>query len=305
LNLLIKMKYFVTGHTGFVGNYFLSHLQPNDEIILHQKYNNFNLEASEVVLHFAGKAHDLKHSNNPQEYYDVNTELTKKLFDSFLASNAKVFITLSSVKAVADEIDCELTEDYLPSPTTHYGISKLLADQYILSQIIPNGKRIYILRPCMIYGPNNKGNLNLLVKTLNKGLPWPLGAFENRRSFCSIENIFFVINELIKNENIQSGVYNIADNEPISINQLINIIEISQNKKITILKIPKNIIFFFAKIGDFFKLPFNIERIKKLTESYVVSNEKIKKAISKPLPVSSSVGILNALISDNNYTTNK
>jgi nucleoside-diphosphate-sugar epimerase len=88
LNLLIKMKFFVTGHTGFVGNYFLSQLQPNDEIILHQKYNNFNLETCEVVLHFAGKAHDLMNSSNPQEYYDVNTELTKKLFNSFLTSSS-------------------------------------------------------------------------------------------------------------------------------------------------------------------------------------------------------------------------
>jgi nucleoside-diphosphate-sugar epimerase len=74
------MKYFVTGHTGFVGNLFLSQLKPNDELILHQKYNNFKLEDCDVVLHFAGKAHDLMHSGNPQEYYDVNTELTKKLF---------------------------------------------------------------------------------------------------------------------------------------------------------------------------------------------------------------------------------
>jgi nucleoside-diphosphate-sugar epimerase len=293
------MKYFITGHTGFVGNNFLCQLQPKDEIILHQKSNSFELETCDVVLHFAGKAHDLKNSSNPQLYYDVNTELTKKLFDSFIESKSKVFINISSVKAVADVIDSELTEDYLPSPTTHYGKSKLLADQYILSQIVPKGKRVYILRPCMIYGPNNKGNLNLLAKTLNKGLPWPLGAFENRRSFCSIDNLFFVINELIKNENIQSGVYNIADDEPVSINQLIKIIGISQNRKIIIFKIPQNIIFLLARVGDFFKLPFNTERLNKLTESYVVSNKKIKKAISKSLPVTSNVGLVKSLINVN------
>lgn len=51
---------------------------------------------------------------------------------------------------------------------THYGKSKLLAEQYILSKTIPNGKRVYILRPCMIHGTGNKGNLNLLYKIVSK-----------------------------------------------------------------------------------------------------------------------------------------
>ena len=52
-----------------------------------------------------------------------------------------------------------------------------------------DGKKVYILRPCMIHGPGNKGNLNLLYGVVSKGMPWPLGAFENRRSFTSIGNL--------------------------------------------------------------------------------------------------------------------
>ena len=69
---------------------------------------------------------------------------------------------LSSVKAVADNVVGFLSEDCEPNPKTHYGKSKLLAERYILSKNIPDNKRVYILRPCMIHGPNNKGNLNLL-----------------------------------------------------------------------------------------------------------------------------------------------
>ncbi|MGK4422647.1 hypothetical protein ACSLVQ_30785, partial [Klebsiella pneumoniae] len=72
---------------------------------------------------------------------------------------------------------------------THYGKSKLLSEQFILSQDIPKGKRVYILRPCMIHGPNNKGNLNLLYEIVKKRIPWPLGMFKNKRSFCSIDNL--------------------------------------------------------------------------------------------------------------------
>ena len=291
------MKYFITGHNGFVGYNFIKSLNQNDEKYLYNKNSEINILDSEIVLNFAGKAHDLKNIINSQEYYTINTEFAKKIFNAFLESKAKVFITISSVKAVADNLDYELKEDEFPNPITDYGKSKLLAEQFIFSQTISNKKRVYVLRPCMIYGPNNKGNLNLLTKFVSMGFPWPLGAFENKRSFCSIENLCFIIQELIKNESIQSGVYNIADDDPISTNQLIKTIAASQNKKIKILKIPKNILFLLAKIGDFFKLSFNTESLMKLTNNYVVSNEKIKNAICKKMPITSEDGLFKTLAS--------
>jgi nucleoside-diphosphate-sugar epimerase len=196
------------------------------------------------------------------------------------------------VKAVADEIEGSLTEEHTPDPITHYGKSKLLAEQYILSKSIPEGKRVYILRPCMIHGPGNKGNLNLLYKIVSKGFPWPLGAFENKRSFCSIDNLCYVINELIVNEHIPSGVYNIADDEPISTNELIKLIAKSMNKNAFIFNIPKFLVKGMSKFGDVFKLPLNTERLNKLTETYVVSNQKIKIAINKPLPVTTRYALI-------------
>ena len=79
---------------------------------------------------------------------------------------------MSSVKAVADVVDGILTEDVIPNPKTVYGKAKLAAEVYILSKEIPENKRVYILRPCMIHGPNNKGNLNLLYSLVSKGIPW-------------------------------------------------------------------------------------------------------------------------------------
>lgn len=60
-----------------------------------------------------------------------------------------------------------------------------------------DGKQVYILRPCMIHGPGNKGNLNLLYNVVKKGIPWPLGSFENRRSFTSIDNLCYVVEGLL------------------------------------------------------------------------------------------------------------
>jgi len=284
----------LTGSTGFVGTSLINSFN-SDDIVQYKRSDELKINTFSAVIHLAGKAHDLKKTSNPDEYYQVNTELTKTVFDAFLASDAKVFITLSSVKAVADVVQGELTEEYIPNPITHYGKSKLLAEQYILSTEIPEGKRVYILRPCMIHGPGNKGNLNLLYHLVSKGLPWPLGAFENKRSFCSIDNLMFIFKELLEREDIPSGVYNVADNEPISTNSLIRLIAASINKKGRIINISPSIINLIAKIGDLIKLPLNSERLDKLTQNYIVSNQKLLNAIGKDLPVNAVDGMKNTL----------
>lgn len=285
------MSVFLTGSSGFVGRNFVKYFNNSYKIRAYKRESIISI-SEEIVIHLAGKAHDLTNISNSKEYYEINTELTKHIFDSFLKSDAKVFIILSSVKAVADIVDGVLTEDYFPNPKTHYGKSKLLAEKYISSKINTKNKRIYILRPCMIHGPGNKGNLNLLYKLVSMKLPWLLGAFDNQRSFCSIDNLLFVIRELIQNENISSGIYNISDDVPVSTNDLVRLIHKSLNSDPVICTVSKSLIKNIAKLGDKINLPLNSERLKKITESYIVSNNKITKALGKNLPVKSKEGLL-------------
>ena len=132
--------------------------------------------------------------------------------------------------------------------------------------------------------------MNLLYKLVSKNIPWPLGAFENKRSFLSIDNLSFVIQELLNRNDIPSGIYNVADDKPLSTNELIGLISKSQNKLQKTLAIPKKLIFLLAKIGDVLHLPLNSERLQKLTDSYLVSNDKIVKAIGKLFPISAEEG---------------
>lgn len=229
-----------------------------------------------------------------------------------------------------------LTEEALPNPQTSYGKSKLEAERYILEEWEKwrkeretaerrrdgeskrGGEReterggdwerrvyaikhdhidkiIYVLRPCMIHGPGNKGNLNLLFRLQQKGLPWPLGAFENNRSFCSIDNISFAIQQLIEKD-IEPGIYQIADDEPLSTNTIITMIAESQNRKAKIWHIPVRLIKSIASLGSFLHLPLNGERLRKLTESYVVSNAKIKQTLAiSQMPLSAQEGMKKTL----------
>ena len=293
------MSIYLTGASGFVGKNLIANFKKDFDIKKHVRGSEFLINQN-TVIHLAGKAHDLKNISNKDEYYEVNTELTKQIFDSFLISDSSVFIMLSSVKAVADNVVGILNEDCEPNPKTHYGKSKLLAESYILSKKIPNDKRVYILRPCMIHGPNNKGNLNLLYNLVSKRIPWVLGSFQNKRSYCSIDNLLFIINELIKNNTIPSGVYNVADDEYLSTNEIISLISNSNNQKPIIFNLSPFIVKFIAKIGDIVPLPLNSERLKKLTESYMVSNEKLKKYIAKELPLTSKEGVIKTLKSFKN-----
>jgi nucleoside-diphosphate-sugar epimerase len=281
----------LTGHSGFVGQNFIKYFS-TDFRIHHQTKNSKIIIDTNVVAHFAGLSHDTRGVFSAADYNKVNFELTKNIFSAFILSEAKVFLFISSVKAVLDSVNGELTEIHKQNPQTEFGKSKLLAEQYIFSKEIPEGKRVYILRPCMIHGPGNKGNLNLLYKLASKGIPWPLGAFQNKRSFCSIDNLMFIFKELIEREDIPSGVYNVADDTALSTNEVISILAESQNRKPNIWRISKKSIQIIAKIGNVLKLPINEERMQKLTDSYVVSNQKIKTAIGKPLPVSSREGLL-------------
>jgi nucleoside-diphosphate-sugar epimerase len=299
----------ITGNKGFVGSNLEKYLILQKKKIIgvsrnpsasEINYENLNLEKRKSIksfIHLAGKAHDLKKTSEDKDYFEVNTELTKRLFDQFLVSDCEIFIYMSSVKAVADVVDGVLIEDIIPNPKTVYGKSKLAAEVYILSKKIPKNKRVYILRPCMIHGPNNQGNLNLLYSFISKGIPYPFGKYINKRSFVSVDNLCFIINELIDNTKIESGIYNIADDVSLSTIDLVKIMSKVLNKPIRILKLPILFIRFTAKIGDFLPIPINSERLLKLTENYEVSNLKIKKAIQKKIPLSSTEGIKKTITS--------
>lgn len=296
-------RVYITGASGFVGTNIEKYFREMREYIVEKislRNENYvsHLESKGTLIHLAGKAHDTSNSSSEDEYFKINRDLTIGLYNVFLKSEIKDFFYFSSVKAVADTVENVLEEEVIGKPLTPYGKSKLEAEQYLLSQPLPEGRRLFIIRPCMIHGPGNKGNLNLLYKVVEKGIPWPLASFNNQRSFLSIDNLSFLIKEMMENKEIPSGIYNFADDEALSTNDLVTLISQTLNKKPKLLRISAKLIKNTVKIGDFLPLPLNSERLKKLTESYVVSNKKIKKALGiDTLPTSTKEGLIKTILS--------
>lgn len=320
------MKILITGIHGFVGSNLVIALKKHhiiygldivslikegvEKTFSWKDLENGELPEVDAIIHLAGKAHDTKNQSQAQVYFDINTGLTQKVYDYFLQSSAQKFIFFSSVKAAADTVPGNvLTENVVPAPIGPYGESKIKAEEYILEnekRRMKNEecskKRVFILRPCMIHGPGNKGNLNLLYGVVSKRIPWPLGAFENKRTFTSIDNLCFVIEGMLTKE-LESGIYHMADDEALSTNELIEVMCEAMGRKAHIWRINRGLVEAMATIGTWLHLPLNKERLRKLTENYVVSNAKIKRALDiEQMPVRAKDGLRKTILSFQNQT---
>ncbi len=285
------MKILITGAYGFVGTNLCRYLvgkghecvaldipkAKRDDVPYKVFYSWDELDAVDwvgidAVVHLAGKAHDLKNVSDPQSYFDINVGLTEKIFN---AANGKVprFIYFSSSKAADAD--------------TPYGKSKLAAERFLSGRAI-------VLRPAMIHGPGNKGNLNLLWGIARRGFPWPLAAFENKRSFTSIGNICAAVEALC--ERGQNGIYPIADDEMLSTNRLIELMAEACGRKPRLWRMPMGLMRLGAKIGDVLHLPLNTERLGKLTEDSFVENGALKKHLGwSRMPIRAEDGMRETL----------
>jgi len=306
------MKILITGIHGFVGLNLVNALAQDHTLYgldivsphktgVEKTFGWQDLERGtfpevDVIIHLAGKAHDTKNQSKADVYFEINTKLTQKIYDYFLKSSATKFIFFSSVKAAVDRVPGKiLTEDIATNPIGPYGESKVKAEEYIQSKWKDTDKQTYILRPCMIHGPGNKGNLNLLYGVVRKGIPWPLGGFENKRSFTSVGNLCFVIQGLLSKA-VATGIYQMGDDEALSTNALIEVMCSAMGRKAHIWYLPKGLMTFFAAIGSCLHLPLNTERLRKLTENYVVSNAKLKKALGiTEMPVRAKDGLIQTI----------
>jgi len=285
------MKILITGAYGFVGTNLCRYLSekghgcialdipkakrddvPYKAFHSWDDLGNIDFTGIDAVVHLAGKAHDLKNVSDPQSYFDINVGLTERMFN-VVSGKVPRFIYFSSSKAADAD--------------TPYGKSKLAAEQFL------NGRAI-VLRPAMIHGPGNKGNLNLLWGIARRGFPWPLAAFENKRSFTSIGNICAAVEALC--ERGENGVYPIADDEMLSTNRLIELMAEACGRKARLWHLPKGLMRFAAKVGDVLHLPLSTERLGKLTEDSFVDNAALKKHLGwSQMPIRAEDGMRETL----------
>jgi len=297
----MNAKILLFGGSGFIGKNILNELSKTYQILAvslrNENWRN-KLENFDIFINLVGKAHDHNKIATEADFYNANLNLTKDIFNAFLKSDGYLFIHISSLAALEEfESTQPLTEDDICNPNSWYGKSKREAEIWLMNQKLPKNKKIIILRPPMVHGPGDKGNLNLLYKFVVKGIPYPLASFKNSRSFISIYNFCFFVEEIIKKYNkLDNGIYHISDDEPVSTNMIIDIIKRVENKDIINFPFPKFLIKGLAKIGDILPIPLNSIRLKKMTSDLIMSNRKIKSKLNiVKLPLSAEEGLVKTI----------
>ncbi|MFY9090194.1 NAD-dependent epimerase/dehydratase family protein [Arcobacter aquimarinus] len=274
-------KILITGSNGYLGSSFINQHKDKHEFekfsLLNQKLEDINFDNIDIVLHCAALVHQ-KVEHSYEKYHDINVEYPVKLAKLAKQNGVKQFVFISTI-AVYGEEEEKLDENNICNPVTPYGRSKLETEKELL-KFSDDSFIVSIIRPPMVYGKNAPGNIDSLVKLVKKSPIIPLGSIENRRSFISIQNLCYVINEVIIQQ--KAGIFLVSDDEPLSTSRLIELIAKNLDKKIYLIKVP-----FFESLLKLVKPSFH----KRLYGSLEIDNTITKERLNLKNPYSVEDGI--------------
>lgn len=206
-------------------------------------------------------------------YYDVNVQGTANVLTAMEKNNIKKIIFTSSV-AVYGLNKINPDELHPVSPFNHYGKSKLQAEELLREWYnkSPDDRTLIIIRPTVVFGPGNKGNVHNLLKQITSGKFLKIGKGNNEKSMAYVENIAGFIKHCI-DKNLQGNfLYNYADKPDLTTNQLLTITEKKLGKKLPPVKVP-------YAIGYFGGLCFDV--LSKITgKKFSISSVRVKKFCS-------------------------
>jgi len=228
----------ITGASGFVGQYFISHYLKKYDIqtfsFLQDSFEKLSLEGVDVVVHLSALVHQMGGAS-ADEYEKVNVTQTLELAKKAKASGVKQFVFMSSVKVYGEESEVPYTEVTPCRPQDDYGKSKLKAEKE-LQKLEDENFVVSIIRTPIVYGYGVKANIKNLVNLVRKVPVLPFSGIENRRSMIYVGNLCFFIDVII--EKRVSGIFLVADEKPLSTTKLIELIVDALGKRVYLVRVP-------------------------------------------------------------------
>ena len=271
----------ITGATGYIGSMLVKKLSEKYNVLgVSRKNESCNFYSWEnlpkinidVVIHLAGKAHDLD-SKNYKDYYNANVLTTKLLIDFCNTKNVDQFIFLSTSKVYLNEFK-QIKENSPKEAKNPYQETKIIAENLIVSNL--DSTNYYILQPPIVISNKEKGNIGLLKKIFSILPLWPLGGFKNSKSVISYKNLEFFIEQLITKKP-KSNTFIVCDDKTVSTTDLIKL----KFPDVRVINTGKWIWNFTAFVCSFFRIKFFNKRVlQKLVKSETYSNQKIKKELN-------------------------
>ena len=242
------------------------------------------ISGADAVVHLAARKHVLKETARAPlaEYRRGNVDGTRNVIRAASGSGVKLFIHLSSVKAMGEESGSILDEESRCAPKTPYGISKRESEEAVREEAARGGMRAAILRLPMVYGPRNKGNLPRMIRWADKGLPFPLFQPENMRSMVYVGNVVAGIVAVLKNAQKGATTYILKDREDYSTRTVYGAICRELERKPRFVSVPAWAVRFGGMLSEDFR---------KLTGSFRMSSARIERDLGFSPPFSLEEGI--------------
>ncbi len=252
-----------------------------------------------AVIHLAARAHILEDdASNPQtEYFKVNTEGTANLVRHSIQAGVKHFVFISSIGAMGSFSVSPLSETSPCQPATPYGCSKLQAEKSLIELASSTKMTWTIVRPTLVYGPGNPGNMARLIKLINKDLPLPFGLVKNCRSFVYVGNLVAAIATCLTHPNAKNQTFLVSDGQDISTPELIRKIAHHLGRPCHLLPVPPSFLRLAGYLGDTAQyllkrpIPLNTPIIDRLLGSMVVDSSHIQTALNWQPPFTMDRGL--------------
>jgi nucleoside-diphosphate-sugar epimerase len=300
------LKIVVTGSSGFIGSHLApvlaaaGHLvtgitEPGSGIsgasagsvsgdIVSGEGISAAMEGTDGVIHLAARNHVLKETEKDplSAYRRVNVDGTRNVIRAAVRAGVRWFIHFSSVKAMGEGGDAIFDENSPCKPSTPYGISKLESEEVVRRVAEESGIRAVIFRLPMVYGSGNLGNLPRMIRWADKGLPFPLFHPENLRSMVYVENVVHAVPLAIQKAPQGVSTYILKDVEDYSTRRLYAAVCRELGKTPRFLPVPA----WMVHLGGAL-----FEDIRKVTGSFRVGSEKIRKELGYFPPFSLEQGI--------------
>lgn len=222
-------------------------------------------------------------------YYQVNVEGTKNVLDKMDEAGIKNLVFTSSV-AVYGLNKKNPEENYPKDPFNHYGKSKLEAEKLIKDwyENDPQEKSVTIIRPTVIFGERNRGNVYNLLQLISSGKFIMIGKGQNKKSMAYVGNVAAFIKDRICKKELGYHIFNYADKPDFTMTELCSIIEMKMNISIPKIRIP----FWLGMIGGYGfdllsilsqkKQSISAVRIKKFCATTQFDSTKAHSAFSAP-----------------------
>ena len=279
----------LTGSTGFVGQRLIMALDANLRIISREKQPSFEtivcdfendsipqdaLKNIDTVFHLAGFAHDTRNAEKISSLYRrVNIDVTLELAKLAINSGVKTFVFISSVKAGGSSTigDC-LSEESLGNSEGVYGKTKREAELKLLKLSKGSGMHVSIIRPSLVYGPNVKGNLKLMLEGVRKGWFPPLPKTSNKRSMIHVDDLVRAILFVAEEKRANGEIFIATDGIPHSSSEIYDSMCIAAGRPIKKWRVPNLLFSTASKLSPRIKY-----KIDKLLGNECYSSKKLER----------------------------